>query len=232
MNRARLLILATLAGSNFALAQGSSEKISLAWNVKPEDRFEYRIKVGMNSETAGKLAMTVYMADRITKVSPGAIESSVYVAGTSGTASGLMETLLNQFSEMKGFGYAKTVKTTGKPISIGGLGVGSGVDLTFPDHPVAIGDTWSDMFLMENIGEFQLTYSLKSFTSDEAVIEATVKKTDTVDFVKPYVFVVDRKSGRYKSANGEVKINAMGFAINATFNIQMLLPTHTVKVGS
>jgi hypothetical protein len=225
-------LLGILAMVAPVFAQNSPEKISLRWNVKPDDRFEYRVKVGINSATAGKLNMTIYMADRIKKVSENEIESSVYIAGASGTAEGLMDQLLTSFLDMKNLDFSKTVKPTGKATSVAGSSLGNGVDLIFPTVPVGVGDTWNDMFTMENIGEFQLTYSLRSFTTDEATIEATVKKTETVDFIKPYVFVVDRKSGRYKSATGEVKVSAMGFDINATFNLQMLYPSHTIKTGN
>jgi uncharacterized lipoprotein NlpE involved in copper resistance len=228
MSRSLTAVLVALVYVGCNAAQ-DNQKILLKWNVKPQQRYEYMIKMAISGgEQMGTLDGTIHFAERILNVSPTEISQSIYCAGMSMRGTGVLQSAINNMEEMRGFSYTKIVSPTGKARATEGLPselFGNSIDLILPENEVAVGDTWSDKFKPnEQIGEADVTYKLVSFDAKDAIIEASLKKTDNIESTKPYVFTVDRASGRYRQAQGEITVIVQTFKIAVSFQMVMIAP--------
>ena len=135
---------------------------------------------------------------------------------------------------MKGLKYERECDHSGKSLAAGTGGLGaSTVDLLLPTREVGIGDTWESSFNPNPaIGDVKVTYVLESFDRDTAVIRADLAESDKLSVVKPYRFVVERMSGRYRSAEGAIKMNLMGMSLSVSFSHRTLYPVKLRSNGA
>lgn len=219
-----------------AVGTAQNENVLLKWNLDVNQRFEYMIKLNVSGgEAIGSMSGTLHFADKVTSIKNGNYVQNVYCAGVTMTGTGLMEQATSTFADIKNLSFTRTVNPTGKSESVAGMAVssvGGAVDLVFSDKPVGVGDTWKGSFTPnEAIGETEITYKLKSLTASEALIEGTIKNTEAVEAIAPYVFLVDRKTGRYKYASGAITANIGGQKFDMKFQMQMLVPVQPMPWG-
>lgn len=217
-------------GALFLLSAASfaaEEKITLRWNVRAEERFEHQIKMVIDGGENGTLSGTMYFAERILSVSDRSIKSSMFVPGLTIVATGALAAAAPTFEEMRGLKYQRESDFSGKTLSLMGMsGLGaSTVDLVLPTTEVGIGDKWESSFVPNaEIGDVKVTYVLESYDGDTATIRADLAESDKLSVVKPYRFSVERKSGRYRSAEGALKMTISGISLSVSFSQRMLLP--------
>lgn len=215
--------LLLLSAATFA----AEEKITLRWNVRPEERFEHQVKFILDAGEQGSVAATMHFAERIISVTDQSIKRSIYVPGMSVSSAGALAAAAATFEDMKGLKYESECDFTGKVLSMAGMpSLGSSsVDLMLPTGEVGIGDKWESTFNPNpSIGDVKVTYVLESFDRDTAVVRADLAESDKLTVVKPYRFVVERVSGRYRSAEGGLKMTIMGISLSVSFSHRTLLP--------
>lgn len=215
--------LLLLSAATFA----AEEKITLRWNVRPEERFEHQIKMLIDGGENGSIAGTMYFAERILAVTDRSITSSMYIPGLTIEGKGALAAAAPTFEGMRGLKYQRETDYAGKTISLMGMsGLGSStVDLVLPTAEVGIGDKWESSFVPNaEIGDVKVTYVLESYDRDTATIRADLAESDKLSVAKPYRFVVERMSGRYRSAEGALKMNVSGVSLSVSFSHRTLLP--------
>lgn len=233
MNLRARVVGALLVLSSAAFA--ADEKITLRWNVLPQQRFEHQVKIAIDAGENGSVAATMHFAERVISVTDQAVKTSMYVPGVSVIASGALAAAAPTFEEMKGLKYEKECDMTGKALTLAGMsGLGSStVDLLLPKGEVGIGDIWQSSFNPNPaIGEVKITYRLESFDRDTAVIQADLAESDNLTVVKPYRFVVERMSGRYRSAEGALKMKLQGMSLSVSFSHQTIYPSKLRSNGA
>ena len=222
--------LLVLSSAAFA----AEEKITLRWNLLPEQRFEHQIKIAIDAGENGSITATMHFAERILSVPDRSSKTSMYVPGLSVVSSGALAAAAPTFEDMKGLKYERECDHSGKSLATGTGGLGaSTVDLLLPTREVGIGDTWESSFNPNPaIGDVKVTYVLESFDRDTAVIRADLAESDKLSVVKPYRFVVERMSGRYRSAEGAIKMNLMGMSLSVSFSHRTLYPVKLRSNGA
>lgn len=222
--------LLVLSSAAFA----AEEKITLRWNLLPEQRFEHQIKIAIDAGENGSITATMHFAERILSVTDRSSKTSMYVPGLSVVSSGSLAAAAPTFEDMKGLKYERECDHSGKSLAAGTGGLGaSTVDLLLPTREVGIGDTWESSFNPNPaIGDVKVTYVLESFDRDTAVIRADLAESDKLSVVKPYRFVVERMSGRYRSAEGAIKMNLMGMSLSVSFSHRTLYPVKLRSNGA
>ena len=214
----------------FLLSAGAfaaEEKITLRWNVRPEERFEHQIKMVIDGGENGSLTGTMYFAERILSVTDRSIKSSMFVPGLTIVGTGALAAAAPTFEDMRGLKFQRESDFTGKTISLMGMsGLGaSTVDLVLPSTEVGVGEKWDSSFVPNpEIGDVKVTYVLESYDRDTATIRADLAESDKLSVVKPYRFVVERVSGRYRSSEGALRMNVSGISLSVSFSQRMLLP--------
>jgi hypothetical protein len=224
---------ALLVLSSMAIA--ADEKITLRWNVLPEQRFEHQVKIAIDAGENGSLAVTMHFAERILSVTDQSSKSSMYVPGLSIVSSGALAAAAPTFEDMRGLKYERECDHTGKSLAVGGTGGlgASTVDLLLPTREVGVGDKWESSFNPNPaIGDVKVTYVLESFDRDTATIRADLAESDKLSVVKPYRFVVERVSGRYRSAEGSLKMNLSGISLSVSFTHRTLYPVKLRSNGA
>ena len=71
--------LLVLSSAAFA----AEEKITLRWNLLPEQRFEHQIKIAIDAGENGSITATMHFAERILSVTDRSSKTSMYVPGLS-----------------------------------------------------------------------------------------------------------------------------------------------------
>lgn len=202
------------------------DAIFLKLNAKLDDRTEYRISVKIESESLGKVSATLHAADRITAIKKGNYVQSMYIAGSSSMGSGTLAMVQDQITGVKNFSWERTVNSRGQVIGTSATNApaaATSIDLILPDRAVSKGDTWTENISLQG-QDVEVTYKLADFDDKEAMIIATAQKSGFVETVKPYRFVVNRSSGRYRSASGTLNMIAGEQKVQVSFLIKMLVP--------
>jgi hypothetical protein len=233
MHSARLgfttLVAALAVGGASASPSHQGEKIRLRLNLSLNQRFEYVIKLNIKGdETMGSLGATMHFADRVKDVNNDFFTQSVYCAGMSMTATGMLEAAKESLAGLKGVSFEKEVGSNGKATKVAGISAiafGTAVDLLLPSKPVGVGDTWTDTVSPnEQLGKLDVTYRLASFDASTATIEATIEKTESVEMAKPYIFIVDRATGRYRYSKGNLIASTAGVKFGVDYELMMIAP--------
>ncbi len=222
-----LILLSTLAIAN--------EKITLRWNVKPEDRYEYQIQLKMDAGDHGFLKSTIHFAERVVSVQEDRIVSSAYVPDLSYQATGDMEAARAAYELMKGAKFEFERDSLGKSLakSEASTASASAIDLVLPKESVGIGDTWANTFHPnDQIGDVKVTYTLEKFDQNTATIRADMTETEKLAVVKPYRFVVERASGRYRSAEGAFELTISGVTMTVSFSHRTIFPSKLRSNGA
>jgi len=221
----RLLCLAVTLLTANAFA---GEKVLLKLNFTENQRFEFITKINISSESLGFVKGTFHFAERAVKVTDKEIVQNLFVAGASFQAEGVLEAAKASFEEMKNFSFQRVLFTSAKVKEVAGMkaeAFGNAVDLVFSENPVEIGDSWVSSFRPnERLGDLEVTYKLVALDATDAKIEASVKKTNTVECIKPYIFVVDRATGHTKYSDGTLRVTAQGTAVDITFETKTFFP--------
>jgi hypothetical protein len=216
-------------------AFATEDKITLRWNVRPEERFEHQIRFVIDAGENGTVSATMHFAERVLSVTDKSIKSSMYVPGVSVTSSGALAAAAPTFEDMKGLKYERECDLTGKALSVAGMSGlgGSTVDLLLPTTEVGVGDKWESSFNPNPaIGDVKVTYVLEGFDKDTATVRADLAESDKLSVVKPYQFVVERSSGRYRSAEGALKMNLSGVSLSVSFSHRTILPVKLRSNGA
>jgi hypothetical protein len=202
------------------------DAIVLKMNAKLDDRTEYRISINIQSESLGKVSATLHAADRITAIKKGNFVQSMYIAGSSGMGTGTLATIQDQITGIKNFAWERTVDSRGRVMGTSNSSApaaATSIDLVFPDRAVSKGDTWSENISIQG-QDVEVSYKLSDFNKSEAVITATAQKPGFVETIKPYRFVVNRATGRYRSASGTLGMSFGDQKLQVSFLIKMLVP--------
>lgn len=232
--------ISTLLVSSFAIggqsaaygqAGASSDSIMLKLSSKVNDRFEYRVKVGLKLETGGTLNATIHVADRTVGVFSDSLGQSVYVAGLSVMATGALnnDTTKGPFEALRRASWMRTVDFKGKVLNSSSdnaltENLMGALDLVLPGGVVSRGQSWVTSANIQPSGKVDVKYTLVDFNQTDATVKAVVVNSDKVTMVQDYVFVVDRKSGRYRSASGAMKVDIGGEKATVTTSAKMLIP--------
>lgn len=229
----RLFCLATALLTANAFA---GEKVLLRLNLKQDQRFEYQIKMKIAAPSVGSMSGTFHFAERTTKVAMTEYTQSVYLAGNSVKAEGMFSEAKDPFAELKGLSYTKVVAPNAKVKSIQGFSTssfGSAIDIIYSEKPVEVGDTWtSTTKISGEFGDNEVTYKLISLTDSEARIEASLAKKDAIELSEPYLFIVDRETGRTKYSKGAIKATTSGTTIEIKYEMRMIVPLQPYQFQS
>ena len=98
------------------------------------------------------------------------------------------------------------------------------LDLVLPGGVVSRGQSWVTSANIQPSGKVDVKYTLVDFNQTDATVNAVVVNSEKVTMVQDYVFVVDRKSGRYRSASGAMKVDIGGEKATVTTSAKMLIP--------
>lgn len=212
----------------------AEDKITLRWNVKPEERYENQVKMAIDAGENGTLFATIHFAERILSVTEKSITASVFIPGLSVQTSGALEAAAANFEDMRRMSYERECDPLGKSLSIAGnSALSTSVDLVLPANPVGIGDRWESTFAPNaEIGNVKITYVLEKFDANVAIIRADLQESDKLSVIKPYRFIIDRASGRYKSAEGGLKMTIMGLTLSVTFSQRTIVPVKLRSNGA
>lgn len=218
-----------------SVASAGEEKISLRWNVHPNQRYESQIQMIIDAGEQGTVHGILHFAERILSVTPKQVVASVYVPGVTITATGSLAIVAESLRDIKGAKFQRTTDLQGKSLAVDGMqALASGaLDLTLPEKEVGIGDTWSAKFTPnELVGEVEMKYKLISFNERDAIIQGDLQPTETVKVgPKPYRFVVDRETGRYRDAEGYLSATLQGINLNLTFTHRTIFPNKLRPYG-
>jgi hypothetical protein len=214
----------------------AGEKVLLRLNLQVNQRSEYQIKMKMAAANLGNLSGTFHIAERTVKASNTSYTQSIYVAGNSFKAEGELDATKAQFDQLKNLNFQKILSSNAKPVSIAGISAnafGSAIDLVFSDQPVGTGDTWSNpVKLSDEFGDNEVVFKLLSLTETEAKIEANLKKNDALAFSEPYLFIIDRATGRTKYSRGAIKATTSGTTIEVKYEMRMIVPSQPYQFQS
>lgn len=207
-----------------------SDKVLLQVDQQVNDRTEYQIKIDMlaNDQT-GKVVGTVqgamHIADRLTSRSATDLTYRVHTAASFFKGTGEMEATAKAMSGGAGIDFNKTIRFDGSPVSeAAARGVTSSIDLRLSPNPVAVGDTWTTEISPGLQMQLTVTFKLESINASEYKVSANITKNEQFELIEPYVFMVDRKTGRYKTCTGALQVNAPEGKLTARFNCRRIYP--------
>lgn len=206
------------------------QKVLLQVNQDVNDRTEYQIKLEMEAKdkdgkVLGTVAGAMHIADRVIGRNAAQISYRMHHAASHFKATGVLESVAQSFDDLKGFDFDRTIKVDGTPLAASFAGgMTSSLDLHFSSMEVGVGDSWTSQFSPSGDIKLTSTFALVKMDDSEYTINATFEKHPSFELIEPYVFRVDRKTGRYKTCTGTIKVNTEMGSVVAKFNIRRLFP--------
>ncbi|HLO97603.1 MAG TPA: hypothetical protein VK171_03315 [Fimbriimonas sp.] len=206
------------------------EKVLIKVDQDVNQRTEYQIKIEMRAtdpdgKAVGKVDGAMHIADRVLARSADQITYNVHPAASFFKGDGVLQAVAESMNGGSGVDYKRTITLDGSPIGTSAASaVTSSVDLRFSPNPVGIGDTWTAKVAPGMNAELKLVFKLESITATEYKISATFDNVEMFEIAEPYQFVVDRKTGRYKTCTGALRVSTPEGKLAVRFNCRRILP--------
>ena len=222
------LLLLNLAIATLTTLHPVEEKVMLRIEATKDQRFEYQGIVDISGEKLGSLHGTFHRAERVIAASPEAVVQSAFFVGVSSSGNGILVTVKGDFDKLAGKSFQTSTLPNGRPTNgkkVNKEGAGTIIDLVFPDSEISVSDTWkSRLYQDDELADVEIVYKLISVSPTEAKIEATTTNSPKFKTSSPFVFIVDRKSGRPKFIKGVVLASPGGTTIEIRFEMKMIVP--------
>lgn len=196
-----LLLAATLHTFN----QVSTPQVLLKFDPMLNQRFEYDVTITSIIREPGRRTKTatekLHRTEKILAVESDRFTQDVKVVSRKLSRSlGTQSTFEEQYQKTL---LSNGVSFDGEPAQ--GEGLGMYLDLRYSDSPVSVGDQWTCNFFSNSLADRLATFRLIALSKKEARILGWADKQEGLATKDPFLYIVDRKTGKPKFVRGEMQ---------------------------
>ena len=191
-----------------------AEKVLLKLSSKQNQKFDYVNEIEMTNVDLGNLHASFGLRYIVRSTTATEVSEEVSITSNTFTGSSLARTPNLAQAKLAGSRVERTVDPLGNTLYDSGpskIPIGMLFDLVFSHIPVGIGDSWTaSCYTGPTFNNILVTFKLFALTKDEATITAESQKQEAYETLKPFIFVVDRGTGRCKSTSGKFRVKTDG----------------------